>query len=766
MKIVLIICFCSFCAAFWAVNLINETFNTPGTFPTGWTRSGPSQTVWNVVNSANAGGTAGELSMTYSPSASGQYRFISPSFDTRQVHDMTLSFRHLLDDYEGTNTNYTIGVQISKDLINWTTVWSLTTTTGQAATQQNVNITYDKGMSQTTYLAFLFSGNNYDIDGWYIDNINLSYENTLATGTVPSGIYYPVGDLIVPGGYTFTIAANTTMRFSTGRRLIVEGSLKVMGEIWNPVILSSYGSGSTWDGIKLINVGTAQDSTLINHALIEYSNDSAIIISYSNKVRVSNCHIDSNTCNPIWAVVILDYTNAIIENNTFTNNGGSGYPTLWAYYGAPKIRNNRFDGNNIGYGTGMIKLDQYDLSNFTGNSMIRNIGTDPSSIVIAISNCSGVLARQMIANNAASAISASIASGSIAITNCLLVNNFGRGLFATGNVRVNSSIIWGNAMGSIHNYSSDLNIRYSCIEGGQSGISGTMISGSHYLENTSSNPLFVNPTSSYTDTSDPTQRDWTLQTFSPCIDRGDPILPMDADGSIVDIGMYSRKLKPFINTASDVPADQGHQLDLVWLRNDLDVSYQAGAFYSVWRESYARENSLALASPAELSNAINHKEQDICWWDGDRTWYFLSQVPALNYADYGLIVPTLQDSSSTGNHAANYQVIYHNSQGFWPSISKSGYSVDNIPPLAPRSLSLAETGANQYSLAWEEVTEGTWQGNSYPEINQINYRIYASDDPAVPTIPGNLLGTCSSPQLIINSSANRRFFRVVAFDTQ
>jgi len=679
---------------------------------------------------------------------------------------MSLSFRHLLDDYEGSSTNYTIGVQISHDLSNWTTLWSVTGTTGITATQQNVAISFDKGMSQTTYLAFWFSGNNFNIDGWYIDNINLSYTNTLGSGTWDSGTYYPVGNVIVPSGHTFTLPAATTMRFENGKSLSVEGSMKIMGDFGEPVTLSSWGSGNYWGGFKLLYVSSSQDSTLINYANIEYSGDSAFMFSNSSKIRVSNCYIHDNSCNSMWAVVILDNVNAIIENSYFINNGGTGYPTLWAYYGASKIRNNRFDGNSITYGGSMIKLDSCNLGNFSGNSMIRNQGNDESTNVLYLTNCSGTLYRQMIANNAANAIKVESSSGYTDITNCLLVNNYGRGLISNGYIRVNSSILWGNHLGSIQNSNSNLIVRYSCIENGQYGISGTMIYDSNYLHNISSNPLFVNPTSSHTDTSDPTLHDWTLQTLSPCIDRGDPAQPVDADGSVVDIGMYSRKLKPLISKAADVPADQGHQLDLVWLRNDLDVSYQAGAFYSVWREGGSRDNASLIASPDDLPTALNHKGQNICWWDGDRTWYYLSQVPAVNFTDYGMIVPTLQDSSSTGTHAANFRVFYHNSLGYWQSVSKSGYSVDNIPPLAPRNLSLQGTSPTQYRLAWDEVTEGIWEGNSYPEVNQIRYKVYASDDPAVPVIPANLLGISTSPQLLFASGQSRRFFRVVAFDTE
>lgn len=766
MKCILIVAFCAFCSVFWAVDLINESFSLPPSIPTGWTISGTNTAAWSVVNSSNAGGAAGELRLTHTPYGPGQCRFISPAIDTRQVHDMTLSFRHRLDDWEGSSVSYWIGVQISNNLTDWTTLWSVATTSDIAATQQNINISYDKGMSQTTYIAFWFSGNNYYMDGWYIDDVVLSYENTLATGTWDSGLYFPVGNLIVPNGQTFTIPAGTTMQFETGKSLSVEGSLKVMGIPGYPVTLSSTGSGSSWAGIKLVSINPVNDSTLINYATIERSNDSAIIIANCNKVRVSNCLINNNSCNPIWAVMILDTSNAIIENSNFYNNGGAGYPTLWVYYGAPKIRNNRFDGNYIGSNTATIKLQYYNLSDFTGNSMTRNMGYDSTASVIEITNCSGVLYRQMIANNAANAIKASMASGSIDIKNCLLVNNYGKGLVSNGTVRVKSSILWGNDLGSIQNSSYNLAVQYSCIEGGQSGIGGTIIYGTNYLQNISSNPLFVDPTSSYSDTSDPTAHDWTLQTLSPCIDTGDPNHPLDEDGSIVDMGMFSRKLKPVIYRAADVANDQGHQLDLVWLRGDLDVNYQAGAYYSVWREGGSRDSATLLANPDELPEAINHKGQDICWWDGDRTWYYLSQVPAVNFTDYGLIVPTLQDSSSTGTHAANYRVIYHNSQGYWPSVSQSGYSVDNIPPLAPRNVNLERASQNLYNLSWEEVTEGTWQGNSYPEINQVRYKVYASDDPSVPLIPANLIGISTTPQLLITSGQNRRFFRVLAFDTE
>ena len=154
------------------------------------------------------------------------------------------------------------------------------------------------------------------------------------------------------------------------------------------------------------------------------------------------------------------------------------------------------------------------------------------------------------------------------------------------------------------------------------------------------------------------------------------------------------------------------------------------------------------------------------WWDGERAWYYLTQVPAFNFADYGLVVATVQDSSSSGTHASNYKVIYSNAQGYWQSVTKSGYSVDNIPPLPAQRLALQPSGPNQYLLSWDEVTEGTWEGNSYPELNQVLYKVYASTYPAVPILPENLIGITASPQMAINSTSQKRFFKVIAFDTE
>jgi hypothetical protein len=293
---------------------------------------------------------------------------------------------------------------------------------------------------------------------------------------------------------------------------------------------------------------------------------------------IANC--SSNT---EYGIVLLSDTNAIVEECSFEGNQNGTGPILYCYMADAIIRNNHFFGNETSGGS-VATLTYHNMSNFTGNCMYQNVDDSGFGKVLNLINCSGTLYRQMIANNTAHAIWVQGMEYSVNITNCLIVNNYGYGLANDGRAAVRSSIIWGNHSGSILNSITSLTVCYSCISGGLSGIGGTAIPGANYTGNTSSNPLFVYPSPTYDDTSDPTYYNWTLQTTSPCIDTGDPAHPVDEDGSRVDMGMYSRKLKPIISRTADVPNDQGHQLDLKWLRNDLDVSYQPGAFYSVWRE--------------------------------------------------------------------------------------------------------------------------------------------------------------------------------------
>jgi len=139
-----------------------------------------------------------------------------------------------------------------------------------------------------------------------------------------------------------------------------------------------------------------------------------------------------------------------------------------------------------------------------------------------------------------------IDQGIVNVTNCTIVGNSasehggGVGLDHEYNPLLeihpffNNCIIWGNTVNGIPNqiyssadYVEKVEIGFSCIEGGQNGVSGnTEIL---VLNNiTGANPQFA----------DPLNGDYYLTDASPCVDTGDPTYPADPDGTTIDMGRY------------------------------------------------------------------------------------------------------------------------------------------------------------------------------------------------------------------------------------
>jgi len=112
----------------------------------------------------------------------------------------------------------------------------------------------------------------------------------------------------------------------------------------------------------------------------------------------------------------------------------------------------------------------------------------------------------------------------------------------------------------------------------------------------------------------------------------------------------------------DVPNDNGKNIFVVWKLEKKDSLKTIGQIqkYSVWRK-------------------------DFHWWT------FAGEVPAKGDTIYAGIFPTLWDSTkSNGMHWTEFQVIAHsvNLTNTLESSIDSGYSIDNLAPKVPDSLSI------------------------------------------------------------------------------
>jgi len=150
--------------------LFNQDFTGCTTLPDGWTTN--LATNWIIDNYNNAGGVAPELEFDWTPSNTGTWYCMTPVIDTTGVTQATFSFKQMVNDYNG---DYTLAVETTTDGgATWNTVWTIP---GQWMDAQTTTIPLDttSGLGSATFqIAFVYIGNSFNINWWYIDDVNLA----------------------------------------------------------------------------------------------------------------------------------------------------------------------------------------------------------------------------------------------------------------------------------------------------------------------------------------------------------------------------------------------------------------------------------------------------------------------------------------------------------------------------------------------------------------------------------------------------------------
>ena len=171
--------------------------NFSGTFPpTGWTIDAQAGN-WAAVSTNNAGGTAPEARLNWSPQFNTTTRLISPAINTTGNTVVTTEFKFNLDHYGGP---YTIGVATRSSGGAWNTVWSIVNPTGSVPATTEVVTINNANVGATDFqICWFFSGDSYNLNYWYLDDLKLF---------VPLAHDVMVKDIIVdatyPPGTNFT----------------------------------------------------------------------------------------------------------------------------------------------------------------------------------------------------------------------------------------------------------------------------------------------------------------------------------------------------------------------------------------------------------------------------------------------------------------------------------------------------------------------------------------------------------------------------------
>jgi len=99
---------------------------------------------------------------------------ISPVIDATALTTVEMSFREMIDDYAGQDSNYNLSVQVKDDGV-WNYARFISPKGNIAASSVNIDLS-PFAAGREFQFGFLFSGDSYDINAWYIDDIKICGE--------------------------------------------------------------------------------------------------------------------------------------------------------------------------------------------------------------------------------------------------------------------------------------------------------------------------------------------------------------------------------------------------------------------------------------------------------------------------------------------------------------------------------------------------------------------------------------------------------------
>ncbi len=223
---------------------------------------------------------------------------------------------------------------------------------------------------------------------------------------------------------------------------------------------------------------------------------------------------------------------------------------------------------------------------------------------------------------------------------------------------------------------------------------------------------------------------------------------------------------PDIVSASDVPGDQGGEVNLSWDASRFDPwPYQTIDRYTVWRAINPSLAAVFLSSGTTLVHPGDPIDPDMTAAIRVESaasetyyWQLMSTVDAYYLNGYAQTVPTQFDSTATTPDPHYFQVIAHGftPQEYWVSAPASGRSLDNLAPAASLTL-MAQRVGSDILLTWNS------SGSGEPDFQQ--YAVYRASMSGVQPVPGSFVtGTPDTVLVDISPPPGFLYYIVTAVD--
>jgi predicted outer membrane repeat protein len=425
------------------------------------------------------------------------------------------------------------------------------------------------------------------------------------SGTLPPDTYIVDDSIFVRATDSLLIEPGASLQFTARSAFIIYGWMQAIGTAQDSIFFvpsgpdsgasiifqtgSSPGSQLSYCHVRGFNnsgINAYYVDLTISHCLVTGNLATwggGIYLSHAN-ANISDCEVSGNLCIHNGGGIYCTGASPIITNCLVSGNicnlglgvSGHGGGGLCAnHLSNPRVTDCVFSNNHSGEFGGGLSLSDYSLAEFT-RCLFSNNTADSSGGGAAI-------------------LAGGFSPSAPVLTNCTFAGNsadsLGGGLFIeTSYPTIINSIIEGSqGYGAIHFINSPNTILQYCdvYNPLTDNFAGEVPPGLGQLDTINANldscdaffnilvePLFVNP---------PTG-DYHLSVGSPCIDAGDPTLPLDPDSTIADIGaFYFDQNSPVIKPRTRVALDN---LSLMRLNPNpfnqtTAISYQLSAFSRV-----------------------------------------------------------------------------------------------------------------------------------------------------------------------------------------
>ncbi len=231
-------------------------------------------------------------------------------------------------------------------------------------------------------------------------------------------------------------------------------------------------------------------------------------------------------------------------------------------------------------------------------------------------------------------------------------------------------------------------------------------------------------------------------------------------------GLEKLEINPDVLSVTDVPNDQGLQVEVVWKPSYFDPQQGINQtdYYALWRE--ANDSSAAgrnIAGSFEFFNDIDYSvvKQNNMYLIGENLLNFIAQIPAVTnrpFINYSYIAPTLYDNVPT-----TFIVSAVPKSGFYLPVlwgaPGTGISIDNITP-----------EFNSYNIqAHSEGIALVWEVDRFIHYDIDGFNIYRQLTPGVKLSPENIIASPGSEHdefIDLNVLAGQEYYYVLeVFDS-